>query len=193
MLFYLRRNVDCTKELLDYVENEDDVALETISTDLARKALKLAREVGGDLHRGKSFTRLKVSKKGILYGELKIKHEVEDLLARFFVRRFPNFIVVLESWRGCYIYGRGFGKVEFSDEELKSVVEDLEKTTNINYNFEEVDTKKLWDEFYNSQYIPSRKNLKLFSSRVPKKFKTWETENLEKNLGCKRLDEVLKE
>jgi probable DNA metabolism protein len=191
MLFYLERSADCNSELFEYVKKEDVEVLESVSTELARKAYKMSREVGGDIHRAKAFTRLKVSKKGILYGELKIRHKVEDLVARFFVHRFPSFIVVLESWRGCFIYGKGFEDVVFTEDSMKSVVDELEKKVNLVSNLENVDTEKVWDEFYKSQYIPERKNLSLFSKNMPKKFDTWETENLQKNLGSKRLDEIV--
>ena len=188
MLFFLERNADCAKDLGEYVKGEEDAALESLATALARKAYRLAREVAGEIHRGKSFTRLKVSRNKILYGSLKVRHKVEDLVVRFFAHRFPGFIIILESWRGCYIYGGQFKALVFTEEGLKNALEGL---VGDSAKDEDSNPEKVWEEFYSSQYIPERENLRLFAKNMPKKFGTWETKNLQRTLGCKRLDEIL--
>jgi probable DNA metabolism protein len=192
MLFFLKRNVDSTEELVEYVEKEGEELLEALTTEMARKAYRFAREVGSEIHRMKSFTRLKFTRSGILYGKLENKHDIEDVVVRFFARRFPDFVIVLESWRGCYICGKNFDRVVFADEELKEVVERLDKSMIGKMDLEQIgDLEKIWEEFYNSQYINSRKNLKLFGKSIPKKYHTWERDNAERTLGCKKLDEFM--
>lgn len=192
LIFFMSRNAKCTVEMLEYVKNENEDILSSLSTERARKAYSLAREVGKEIHMAKSFTRLKFSKNGVLYGNLKVKHNTEDLIAKFFARRFPDFVIILQSWRGCFIFGGSFQNVIKTDEDINEIISSISKPPQIDMEiFEDEKIEKFWEDFYNSQYIPSRKNLRLLKRNIPKKYNTWEYENLPRLLGCKKLSEII--
>ncbi len=76
------------------------------------------------------------------------------------------------------IYEKLFGSALFGEVEL--VLEDITKFS-----------VELWDKYYASQYIPSRKNFKLFVNRLPRKYLKWSGLSTEARFGNRCLDEFV--
>ncbi|UCE12617.1 MAG: DUF4130 domain-containing protein, partial [Candidatus Heimdallarchaeota archaeon] len=156
----LSRHKNVTTEFLRQINGIPKGILENLGTDLAKKAVAMSREVDGDLHRHKAFLRPSVSPHGILYAKLyKMNHHNEKLLLKFFLERFPDFIVIFESKRGVFIKDQNSYDL-ITDRSLDEVLEELEKKRPINPLFKELNGKnyqELWESFAQSQIIQGRR------------------------------------
>jgi hypothetical protein len=128
---------------------------------------KMAREVGGEIHRLLAFIRLADSG-GMLHGYAKAEHKTLPLLAARLARRTPGRTVVIGANEGSFAAivrpenGKAYGKKlgpypeclrEFGEETGGSAI------------------ASLWKEYYWSQYAESRDNPRQFSRNAPKKFR----------------------
>ncbi len=167
-----KRNKKYNRNLAETVLNQDSGLVEAKATKESRRLYNMANQVKCDAHRLNGFTRLDVSKHGILHAEVKAEHEVEDMVVKHFVRRFPNFLIVIASEKGCFIGHKDMKDIIVVKRPLKQVIKDMEDILPINHTlkeFEEFDAN-LWETFYDSQYLTERKNLGLFLKHIPKKF-----------------------
>ena len=189
----LRRNPKCPLEFIEQVIKEDPVHLENLTSDIAKKADKLARDVSREAYKIRAFTRFNLSHHGILFATIEPQYHVEDLVVKWFWKRFPQFVIALESnpKRGVFLFGPGFTDVIFTKATLKEVIEDLESRLPIKPLLEEVAefSETIWQRYYASQYVPSRKNLKLFLKFLPRKYQKWKGLVTEASFGNRRLDE----
>jgi probable DNA metabolism protein len=195
ILDLLSRNPTCSKEFQREVCKEDRERLENVGSELAKKALKIAREVQRDSYRIQQFTRLTHSSHGILFATISPQFHVEDLVIKWFWKRFPQFVIALESTskKGVFLLGPEFSDVIFANAKLKDVIRELEEILPVNPLLKEIPefSEVLWENVYASQYIPSRKNLKLFLKWIPKKYHKWKGLTTEANFGNRRLDEFM--
>jgi len=86
--------------------------------------------------------------------------------------RFPGFVIVIGSEKGCFIGSKQYGDVMFIGTSLQNVLEKLEETFPVVpslIGMEEFN-EDIWNEFYRSQNIKERKNLGLFLRNMPKRF-----------------------
>jgi len=189
----LRRNPKCPLEFIEQVIKEDPAHLENLTSDIAIKADKLARDVSREAYKIRAFTRFNLSRHGILFATIEPQYHVEDLVVKWFWRRFPQFVIALESKpkRGVFLFGPVFTDVIFTKAPLIEVIEDLEQRLPIKPVLEEVTefSEKIWQRYYASQYIPSRKNLKLFLKFLPRKYQKWKGLVTEARFGTRSLDE----
>ncbi|MFQ6124491.1 MAG: DUF4130 domain-containing protein [Candidatus Heimdallarchaeota archaeon] len=180
-------------EFIEQVSREDPEFFENLATDIAKKAEKLAKDVSREAYKVRAFTRLNLSRHGILFAAIEPKYHVEDLVVKWFWKRFPQFVIALESKlkRGVFLFGPGFSDVIFTKAPLKEVIEDLESRLPIKPLLEEVAefSERIWQKYYAFQYVPSRKNLKLFLKFLPRKYQKWKGLVTEASFGNRRLDE----
>jgi len=195
ILDLLSRNPKCSKEFQEEVCKEDHKRLENVGSELAKKAFKFAREIQRDSYRIQQFTRLTLSPHGILFATISPQFYVEDLVIKWFWKRFPQFVIALESKpkMGVFLLGPEFSDVIFANAKLEDVINDLEKKLPINPLLKEIPefSEVLWEKVYASQYIPSRKNLKLFLKWIPKRYHKWKGLKIEAYFGNRRLDEFM--
>ena len=146
-------------------------------TNEGREIYKRVRKVQNECHKSIGFLRLQV-KGEFLVGEAEFEHEVEDRIVKFWSERNPRKIVVLFSTVKmeplAYIGNKGevylVGGEKIND--LRNLIKEAEN------NFLESDDiieknkeiEKIFETFYDVHYIPSRRNKKLASKYIPKKF-----------------------
>ena len=195
ILDLLRRNPECSREFLKTVIKENPKILETGTSKIAKKAAKLAKDVRREVHRLKTLTRMDLSPHGILFATIEPRFHVEDLVVRWFWNRFPQFVIVLESKpkRRVFLFGPDFPDLIFTKTNIKDVISDLEQRLPVNPLLEKVAgfTEALWQRYYASQYIPSRKNLKRFFKWLPRKYQKWKGWETEASFGNRHLDEFM--
>ncbi len=167
-----RRHVKFDARLVEKVLQQDEGLVAAKATCEARKLYNLSREVLGDAHRLRSFLRLKVSKHGILYAGIKTDHDIEDIIVAHFVRRFPGFVIVIESQKGSFIGSRQLKEVLFVATNLDDILKKLEETLPVVESLEEFEVfdERMWETFYKSQNMKERKNMRLFLRNIPKRF-----------------------
>lgn len=120
-----------------------------------------SREVGAEIHRMLGLIRFAETEAGDLVARPKLFHKTADLLLKRFLPRYPGrrLVFLLPDGALCCNQNRLF----FIDRQ------DLPPSVlNPNDNFEQ-----LWETYYQSQYIPERKNIRLASHFIPKKYWDW--------------------
>ena len=123
-----------------------------------------------ELYRGVQFTRFNISVKGVLWSVM------DDCLSPrsifFFAKRFPLFYIMLEHKGRTYVLKNGL-RLKVYDEPVDVVLKMYEEKLPDISLLEGLcgDGQELWETFYDSQYIKSRKNHKLFHHWIPKKLK----------------------
>ena len=195
ILDLLQRNPKCSSKFLEQVTQEDPKQFDTISSKIVQKAVKQARKVLREFWRLRALTRLDLSDHGILFGEINPEYQIEDLIVKWFGERFPLFIIALESKprHGVFLYNPEIPHIIFSKIPLNKVITDLEQHLPKNPLLKDIAkfSEELWDRYYASQYIPSRKNFKLFVNRLPRKYLKWSGLSTEARFGNRCLDEFV--
>ncbi|MHA2295104.1 MAG: DUF4130 domain-containing protein [Candidatus Hodarchaeales archaeon] len=156
-----------TDEILAKIKDIPAGILENLGNNLAKRAVKLAREVDSELHGQKAFLRLSISPHGILHAKITVKHEIEEEIIHYYTERFPMFTVLLESKRGVFA-GRKDHPVFVARVSLEDALEELEEKYPKDPLLEDLsdgDYQELWESFARSQIIkgkrPSKRILNL--------------------------------
>lgn len=159
VLSSLSRHKAITNEFIQEVTNIPKEVLENVGSDLAKKAVSMSWEVDGDLHKQKAFLRFSVSSHGVLYAKVnKMEHKNEKELLVFFKKRFPIFIILIESKRGVfYIDNRlKINRSELSLNETLRLLETERPEREMIQNLKGKDYQELWRSFAQSQIIEGR-------------------------------------
>jgi len=153
------------------------IVLSQVTTE-SRETYRRSRQVGCEYHKACGFLRLDVVG-DFLVSTAKFEHEVEDLIVRFWSKRYPEKTVVLfsPSKQKPFAYKGTKGKVSFVEGEEMAVLR-----AKINDEIKEIlacsivqkdsneDIERIFEAFYDVSSIPSRRNKRLARRCVPKKY-----------------------
>lgn len=119
---------------------------------------KLVKYVYGENHTYKGLLRFRDVEEGFLYGQIRPKNDILDLLTPHFTRRLPNEkFIIHDVGRDLFaLYEDGF--VDYFENE------DIE----FKDSKEEEFFKNAWIKFYDSVSIKERENKKLMINNMPK-------------------------
>lgn len=172
------------------------------TTKLARQFYLRVKEVMGEYHRLNAFIRFEAYPEYLLVSEVRAEHDVLDLMFNYFRRRYPDYIIVLNTGEDCNLSTRRsdiqfpqlkvrrnywyFAREQYSLDEIRAMIRvQLPEILALD-DF----SPHLWECYYDSQYIKARKNLRLARKAIPKKM-------IEKSAGglsheARRFDEAEK-
>lgn len=125
----------------------------------SRLFIDRSRTISKEVHRMLGFVRFQPGPGDSLIARPKLFHNTADLILRQFALRYPNtrliFILTDETlvWENNQLFRLP------ADEFLSYMVED--------------EFLPAWDTYYQSQYIATRKNIKLASKVIPRKYWGW--------------------
>lgn len=120
-----------------------------------------SREVGNEIHRMMGLIRFDETAEGDLVARPKLFHQTADILLRKFHLRYPaHRLVFILPTEAFYYEQDRIHRIEMQD-----LSPDLLNSKD--------DFAALWETYYRSQYIPSRKNIRLASHFIPKKYWDW--------------------
>jgi probable DNA metabolism protein len=120
-----------------------------------------SRDVGNEIHRMLGLIRFTETTEGDLIAQPKLFHCTADLLLKKFRLRYPGRRLIFLLPDGAL--GLQHKQLFFIDRQ------DLPASMlNPKDDFEQ-----LWETYYRSQYIPERKNIRLASHFIPKKYWDW--------------------
>lgn len=214
---YIDHSFEEQKKISKELEKLPEAVLESNITTNAKRYYRMARAVSREIHYHKMFTRLKIQGNTLLSGTIQPEHEIEDIILKFFYHRFPNFIIILNSIRknSCYFIAPIdlkkainkkcvlvksesnyiLGKSALNLEKLLSILLPLAQNKSLFKGIidTDLDLNRLFKEFYDSQYIESRENYKLFFQNMPKKYQKKKDMVVEKTFRTKTLDKFLNE
>lgn len=142
---------DCFSKGADYCLNG--------ASAYGKKLRSLCSDVDHEVWRMVGFIRFRPAGSRCLVAKPLLSYDTADLILREFQKRYPNHkVVLLTDDRAVCMY---FGSIYLED---KSKYESF---------FAEDSFDEIWEDYYKSQYIESRKNIKLASARIPKKYWNW--------------------
>lgn len=180
---YLAMHAKSSERLLARAKGFKGMDLELTADPEGVRLKKMVRAVRGEIYRMKGFIRLKPLGGQVLWGYMKPRHRIGELICEHFARRNPGVIVVLgygsESWtallwQGRMMQDRGAGLDETLGR-LKAALRIPEKENGEDAdgaNLEggdagTLDMDDIWQAYYDSQYCLKRKNLQAFQQRMP--------------------------
>ena len=120
-----------------------------------------SREVGNEVHRLLGLIRFQETADGDLVAKPQLAHQTADLLLRKFQLRYPNRRLLFILPQGALCCQQG----QLSFLALQDLPAPVLNPTD--------DFANLWETYYRSQYIEVRKNIRLASRFIPKKYWDW--------------------
>jgi probable DNA metabolism protein len=152
-----------------------------IDTDFANqdvlKVSQIAKSVGREKHRMEAFVRFKLTKDNLYFANIEPDFDVLPLISKHFKRRYAD-----QKWI-IYDLKRNYGL--FYDLEKLDIINmtlpenfDATKTSKDFFAEEELEFQTLWQDYFESTNIPSRKNMKLHVRHVPKRYWKYLSEKL---------------
>ncbi|MCK5283240.1 MAG: DUF4130 domain-containing protein [Nanoarchaeota archaeon] len=171
------------RKIVKKLRQQSKASINSISTTESRKIYGWNSQVAGCYQRSRAFIRLKISKHSIVYGKVQPEHYVEDLIANWFLSRFPMFTIMIESSRGTFVISKDEKLAIYKDkiDELLPKFEKLLPENDLLKGLEDFNDDEYWEKYYDSQFIKERKNKRYFLKNIPKKFHDWQGLKLEKN------------
>ncbi|MBU0586377.1 DUF4130 domain-containing protein [Candidatus Micrarchaeota archaeon] len=164
ILYYLKMHNDCDSKILGYAAKLNPMQIDSSTDEKGVRVRKMARAVMCEIHQLSAFIRLQ-STDNILHGYARPEHNIGLVLAAKLARRIPGKLVIIgneeESYLAIVDKGKARGKISGPYPEILS----------LHHAKSEKDwVSDLWEEYYWTQYIESRKNERLFRKWVPEKF-----------------------
>ncbi len=130
---------------------------------------KVAKMVGREKHRMDAFVRFRVTRDGIYFATIEPDYNVLPLNLKHFKNRYAD-----QRWI-IYDLKRKYG-LYYDMKTVETISIDLAPTINISeknedyFTIEEFDYQNLWQNYFKSTNIASRKNMKLHIRHVPKRY-----------------------
>lgn len=172
MLINLPRHSKFSPNLVPQIEKLSEVSLRNSGSPMARKFLKMMREIFNEAYRAKQFTRTEINNQGVLFGVVLLKHRVMDLVLQYFHERWPQCVICLynEYTRKTGVVTEN-GTIRELKLPLKKVVEKVSGNRPIIPYFDDIQFsgEQIFETLYNSQNIAERENRRSFKKFIPEK------------------------
>lgn len=170
LLHYLPRHNKFTPNLIREIKKLPDVVLRNLGTPLARKIIKMVKEISTEAYRAKQFTRTEVNNRAVLYGVVLLKHRVMDIVLKYFHERWPQCVICLyneHTQKTGIINERG--TLHEAALSLEEVVEKISAKRPFIPYFEDIQLsgEEIFETLYISQNIKERENPRYFKSMIP--------------------------
>ncbi|MBT3406861.1 DUF4130 domain-containing protein [Candidatus Woesearchaeota archaeon] len=165
------RHKEYSQELLSSVMQQDYNLVKNNATPEAKKLFRMQSGVLKYFHLKRCFMRLEFSKHGILYCKTELEHKVVDMLLSFFHKRFPIFHIAIQYKDKTYVINTK-GQMQIVKANMNDTIKQLERKLPLNDLLSDLDMEEsLWEDYYNSQYIKERRNVKLMNQMMPLKYR----------------------
>lgn len=163
-------NVEAT--LFDYIQQvfkHKDCIEKDYANPSVLKLSKIRKSVGREKHRMEAFVRFKLTKDWIYFANIEPDFDVLPLIIRHFKSRYADQKWLIYDIKRQYGIFYDLQKVE-SIEMVFPDGFDFTKTSNDFFASEEFDFQTLWQDYFKSTNIESRKNTQLHIRHVPKRY-----------------------
>jgi len=168
----LPRHSKFSPNIIQQIEKLPDVLLSNSGSLMAKKFIRMMREVNTEVYRAIQFTRTEINNRGVLYGVVLLKHRVIDLVLKYFHKRWPQCVICLyneHTRKTCIINEKAV--IQDLKLPLKDAVEKISKNRPIIPYFDDIQFsgKKIFETLYQSQNIVERENPRYFKQMIPDK------------------------
>lgn len=139
------------------------------SSDAVLQIQRISKQVHRERHRMKAFIRFQLTKDGIYYAAIEPDYNVVPLIVNHFKNRYAD-----QKWL-IYDLKRKYG-IYYDLDKVETVTLDFApgnhdgKDVTISFDEKEVLYQRLWQDYFKSVNIASRKNMPLHLRHVPKRY-----------------------
>jgi len=172
LMINLPRHAKFSPNLMQQIEKLPEVVLRNSGSPMAKKFIRMMREIFTEAYRAKQFTRTEINNRGVLFGIVLLEHQVMDIVLQYFHERWPQCVICLynENSRKTGIINEK-GVIEELKLPLKNVVEKMSKKRPIIPYFDDIQFsgEEIFETLYNSQNIIERENRLYFKKMIPDK------------------------
>ena len=133
------------------------------------KVAQVAKSVSREKHRMEAFVRFRLTKDDFYFANIEPDFNVLPLISKHFKRRYADQKWVIYDLKRNYGLYYDLENVDFIDLALPEDF-DATKTSEAFFATEELEFQTLWQDYFKSTNIPSRKNMKLHIRHVPKRY-----------------------
>ncbi len=177
---FLSEQPDVENVLLRYIHHALHSNL-VIDTDFSNtdvlKVSQIAKSVGREKHRMEAFVRFKLTKDHLYFANIEPDFDVLPLISKHFKRRYADQKWIIYDLKRHYGLYYDLDKVDIINIELPEDF-DATKTSKDFFADEELQFQTLWQDYFESTNIPSRKNMTLHIRHVPKRYWKYLSEKL---------------
>ena len=170
LLTNLPRHLNFSPHYINQIKKLPEVFLRNSGSPMAKKFVKMMREISLETYRAIQFTRTEINNRGVLFGVVLLKHRVMDRVLQYFHERWPQCIICLYNE---YTHKTGIinekGTIREFKSPLKSIVEKFSRHRPIIPYFEDIQFsgEKIFETLYTSQNIVERENPRYFKNMIP--------------------------
>lgn len=177
---FLSEQVHVESLLLVYIQQalRSKVSIESdFSNEIVLKISQIAKSVGREKHRMEAFVRFKLTKDHVYFANIEPDFDVLPLISNHFEKRYADQKWIIYDLKRHYGLFYDLNKVDII---YLTLPENFDATkTSIDYfAVEELEFQTLWQDYFESTNIPSRKNIKLHVQHVPKRYWKYLSEKL---------------
>ena len=141
------------------------------------KVTQIAKSVGREKHRMEAFVRFRLTKDDMYFATIEPDFDVLPLISIHFKRRYADQKWVIYDLKRNYGLYYDLEKVDIINLSLPEDF-DATKTSGDFFATEELEFQTLWQDYFESTNITSRKNMKLHVRHVPKRYWKYLSETL---------------
>lgn len=164
-------------DMIRYIFSNTSNVAKDFSHPSVLEATKIAKMVGREKHRMEAFVRFKLTKDGIYFANIEPDFNVLPLISKHFSNRYAD-----QKWL-IYDIKRKYG-LFYDLNKVKTIAMsfpenfDFTKTNEYFFADQEFEFQRLWQDYFKSVNIASRKNMKLHTQHVPKRYWKYLSEKL---------------
>ncbi|MDG5491561.1 TIGR03915 family putative DNA repair protein [Psychroserpens sp. SPM9] len=156
-------------DFIKYVFSTDLKVDKDFSHPSVLKIAQIAKMVGREKHRMEAFVRFRLTKDVIYFASIEPDFNVLPLISKHFKRRYADQKWLIYDIKRQYGLFYDLQKVDIIAMEFPSNF-DFTKTNVDYFDQQEFEFQKLWQDYFKSTNIESRKNMKLHIRHVPKRY-----------------------
>jgi len=187
---YLLLNKNISSNLL---EKSKKMSWHDINISADSDTVEIRRKIGevrSEIHKLRGFVRFNSINDNILFGYIKPQHKTGRIVTDSFAKRFQNNIIILGNEKMVWIsYYSKNNYLRYEDK--KNLKDTLDQIKLLIKDAKELDIEKIWETYYNSQFIKEREDHNLFYKNMPRKYLRASGNKVELKLNSKTLDEYM--
>ncbi|WBU89077.1 TIGR03915 family putative DNA repair protein [Cellulophaga omnivescoria] len=130
---------------------------------------KLTKNVGREKHRMEAFVRFKLTKDGVYFANIEPDFNVLPLIKRHFEKRYADQKWLIYDLKRKYGLYYNLEKVDIIKLDFDASFDPTKTSADI-FAAVELEFQQLWNDYFKSTNIESRKNMKLHIQHVPKRY-----------------------
>ena len=177
---FLSEHIHIESLLLEYIRQAfvSPIPIDSdFSNAIVLNVSQVAKSVGREKHRMEAFVRFKLTADGVYFANIEPDFDVLPLISNHFERRYADQKWIIYDLKRQYGLFYDLDRVEVMQLSLPDNY-DPTKTTLDFFTPSEIEFQTLWQDYFESTNIHSRKNMKLHVQYVPKRYWKYLSEKL---------------